>query len=170
MSDTASLIARIEAAFSGVPYPGDFQIVRCEYDKAWGGSQDGPCPECAEVVSGFAGENQFHVAPGKLSWLSFSLKSFSDGAFLYWLPAFLIAGATHPTEAGMAIDSVAHVFTPVASQSGIPVSYRADLLSRTQLEVAADWFRQQHATNQFDADEVRPVLDGIQALLVRSDT
>ena len=170
MTDSANLIAQVEAAFAGTAYPGDADIVHCAYDKHWGGELDGPCRECAEVVDAFRGMPSVGVPTATVRSVSFALKSFSDAAFVYWLPSYLIAGLVSPAEADLALDSVTDIFTPPASQMGSRVPYRAQLLSRDQLLVAADWFRHHLGERTFAPFEVEPVLAGIAELARRSDT
>jgi len=88
----ASLIRDIYAAFSKRKYPGDNEIVRCEYDTRWGGKLSGPCHECSEVVDYFKGKGNHRLAAHKLRGISFSLFSLAPHAFLFWLLSFLSAG------------------------------------------------------------------------------
>lgn len=85
MNDLESVKEQIEKAFEAVEYPGDWNLA---------GSREGDEPYL--LVEEFKGRNDWHVleaefldqAPGGFgSALSF----FSDEAFLFYLPAYLLA-------------------------------------------------------------------------------
>lgn len=89
---SATIIHQIYLAFGARSYPGDDEIMRCEYDRRWGGGLDGPCRECSEVADYFRGKGNKRLGVKGLSFLSFGLMHMSDEAFLFWLPSYLVAG------------------------------------------------------------------------------
>lgn len=96
--DRTTLVATIRAAFATVPYPGDDDIVHCEYDERWGGRLAGPCQECSEIVDHFRGTTNTSHRAAAIRGVSFALGSFTPAALLYWLPAFLIGCVAEPDE------------------------------------------------------------------------
>ncbi|HZI14264.1 MAG TPA: DUF6714 family protein [Myxococcus sp.] len=71
---------RIEAAFSGVPYPGDDHITYAP--DAW---------ECAELTADFRGRRWKDVPVEVLRAHAAHLSLFSAAALPYYLPAYLLA-------------------------------------------------------------------------------
>ena len=170
MKDAANLVADIEEAFADAAYPGDNDIVRCEHDKRWGGTLPGPCMECSEVVDEFRGTNNRGQHAAKLRGVAFALKSFSDAAFVYWLPSFLIAAVTDPHEADFAIDSITEVFTPPEAAAERRVRFRAGVLSGRQLHAVERYFRYQLLAGHLEAWEVSPVLAALEPMARVGDT
>lgn len=84
--DAAKLRAEIVAAFDGTSYPGNENIVACNR---------GPCLECNEIRDFFVGKHWRDVSSSEL-WGSLRLAEaevlFTDQAFRFYLPAFMIAG------------------------------------------------------------------------------
>lgn len=84
MVDTEELIERIERAFDAVPHPGDAHLTDSEY---------GDEPEALERT--FAGERDWRQLDAafldRASSRCGGLAFFSDPAFRYYLPAYLIA-------------------------------------------------------------------------------
>src|SRR3712207_3702286 len=100
MGRTDETAAAIREAFAAVPYPGDENVVHCEFDMRWGGSMDGPCRECTEVLDFVRRVRVLRRKPNDLSYMSFALASVTDEAFVYLLPVFLTAALESPQQAG----------------------------------------------------------------------
>jgi hypothetical protein len=80
-SEIAGLVGQIEAAFEATPYPGDDQI--CD-----------PRPgdeEVAEYALEFRGTRWGRLHPEFLAYHDAAISFFTDKAFRYFLPAYLIA-------------------------------------------------------------------------------
>jgi hypothetical protein len=81
MIDPEPIIAQIEAAFATTAYPGDAFLQ---------GSFDGCEP--TEEAGAFRGKSNWRsIAPDFLDGHSAALSFFSEGAFRYFLPAYLVA-------------------------------------------------------------------------------
>src|SRR5262245_16053555 len=112
----APLIHDIYEAFSNRKYPGDNEIVHCEYDARWGGTLHGPCRECKEA--------------------------FAPYAFLFWLPSFLAAAVRDPREADIVLDSLEFRFRPPRDAAEIQwQKSRLPLLSDREIDVVIRCFR-----------------------------
>lgn len=85
---TDAVILQIRKAFEGVKRPERAQIASC------------PCGECVEIVEYFDSAPQFEIASDVLSGFSAAVTLFSDAAFCYWLPAFLVAALATPEVVG----------------------------------------------------------------------
>jgi hypothetical protein len=75
-----ALKEKIEAAFAGVPYPGDENITRCPYR----------CSECTKVALFFKGRTQSDHTLEELRAQHTALALFTPEAFHYFLPAFML--------------------------------------------------------------------------------
>lgn len=154
------LIRDIYAAFSNHTYPGDNEIVHCEYDERWGGTLQGPCRECREVVNYFKGKDNRRLAAHKLRGISFSLFSLAPQAFLFWLPSFLAAAIRNPREADMVLESLEFRFRPPRSRAEMKwQKTRLPLLSERQIDVVIRCFRHLHEQRHMDEPTVSSVID-----------
>ena len=158
--NSASLIHDIYAAFSNRTYPGDNEIVHCEYDVRWGGKLSGPCRECSEVVGYFKGKGNHQLAAHKLRGISFSLFSLAPHAFLFWLPSFLAAAVRDPREADIVLDSLEFRFRPPRSPAEMQwQNTRLPLLSERQIDVVIRCFRYLHEQRHMDGPTVLSIVD-----------
>lgn len=94
---TDNLKATIKSAFRDTPYPGSeyTDISATEYD------DEG-------VYDYFVGSDQFEHPATDLRRNSVALSFFTDEAFRYWLPAFMIAELDDPEEADVIAGSIAY--------------------------------------------------------------
>lgn len=160
-TDTAAIIRE---AFAAVPYPGDEHIVHCEFDKRWGGSMDGPCRECAEVVELLRRVRVLRRKPEDLSYVSFALASVTDEAFAYLLPVFLIAALESPKEAGGVLESLEFRLAPDSdSADSSRISRRLAMLSVPQLEAVKSYFLSE--VGHFSEVAVRRALANVESEL-----
>lgn len=85
MTSPDDVIAAVDAAFAGVPHPGDGFIA----DGRFG-------DEPGEIASAFAGRHDWHaLEPAFLDAHYVALSFFTEGALRFYLPAFLVADARH---------------------------------------------------------------------------
>jgi hypothetical protein len=156
----APLIRDIYAAFLNRKYPGNNEIVHCEYDARWGGKLSGPCRECSEVVDYFKGKSNRRLAAHKLRGISFSLFSLAPQAFLFWLPSFLAAAVRDPREADMVLESLEFRFRLPQSPAEMQwQKIRLPLLSETQINVVIRCFRYLHEQRYMDGATVSSIID-----------
>ena len=136
--DMAGFIKEVYSAFQGIAYPGDKNIIHCTYDKEWGGTLDGPCRECSEVVEYFRGKGQYGHNPKELGWVAFGLVPFTPEAFSYWLPAFIEASVLHPKDADSVTESLEFRFESLESEEW--QKSHIGKLSKAQLDVIGKFF------------------------------
>jgi hypothetical protein len=148
---SATIIRQIYQAFRARSYPGDDDIVRCEYDRRWGGSWDGPCRECSEVADYFRGKGNKALEVDKLAFLSFGLIHMSDAAFLFWLPSYLAAGIRATSDSNVLEGLEFRFFPPRTSASERWQHDRLPLLSAEELGVTIRAF--EHMTEQGKFEE-----------------
>jgi hypothetical protein len=144
-------LIQLRNAFKSVPYPGDDHIVHCSYDKEWGGSIDGPCVECSEVVQYFRGKPQLGHDPKDLSWVAFGLQAFTPQAFCYWLPSFIEAAILHPQDAWGAVESIEFRFQ--SNESEAWQSAHIGSLNTVQLDFMARFFERQRDCKEISEKE-----------------
>lgn len=126
------LIAAIEAAWSGSPYPGDAHIFTPHsYD------DEG-------ITDYFRGTTWQGHSAAQLRRMSAAISSFfAPRAFHYWLPAFLIAAIQAPDELSQGVDALLFALSPQGPQDRrAELAERLDLLTEAQLEAtiaAIDW-------------------------------
>ncbi|NNN06967.1 MAG: hypothetical protein HKL90_13810 [Elusimicrobia bacterium] len=108
ISAARALQDRIEAAFRGVPYPGDENISTCPE----GG---GPAEDYEEIAAAFAGKKwqDWKDSPLSLVGAPDTALSFLDPtAFRYYLPLFLISATRYYEKANLIPGSVVTAFMP----------------------------------------------------------
>jgi hypothetical protein len=159
--DEKWLLNQLHAAFDSEDCPKIEDIIHCSYDKRWGGTLDGPCRECSEVVDYFNGKGQYQHNPIRLGWVAFGLNSFTPEAFIYWLPAFIEAAILHPKEADSALESLEFRFESLDSVEW--QDSHIGKLSRDQLDVLKNFFQLQHRNRKNEVDQ--KVLQNIMATL-----
>jgi hypothetical protein len=156
----ALLIRDIYAAFSHRKYPGDDEIVHCEYDARWGGTLQGPCRECKEVVDYFKRKDNRRLAAHKLRGISFGLFSLAPQAFLFWLPSFLAAAVRDPREADMVLGSLEFRFRPPrGSAEARWQKTRLPLLSERQIDVVIRCFQYLRERGLMDTRTISSIID-----------
>ncbi|MFC4994841.1 DUF6714 family protein [Rubritalea tangerina] len=91
-----TLIDNIKSAFKNTPYPGSeySDISATRYD------DEG-------VHQYFKNSDQFEHSVEDLRYHSCALSFFTDAAFRYWLPAFMLAELRDPEEADIIADTIA---------------------------------------------------------------
>ncbi len=107
--DRRHLIETIRDAFEKQPYPGDDQLCGSEYGD-----------EPAEYALEFRGLDWRTLHPRFLSYHSAALSFFTDAAFAYFLPAFLIADVCG--EAGSASEAVCVLEKAVPDMALVDIS------------------------------------------------
>jgi hypothetical protein len=127
------LVARIEEAFAPRAYPGDTEITRCTYDRANGGTMDGPCWECVEMAEFFAGKSWRSLRAADLRRHGDADSLYTIKAYCYYLPAYLTAAIRAPTDLDVCVDHLAYRFGP---KPGDP--WRDERLARTLHELTPD--------------------------------
>ena len=128
----------VRSAFATVSYPGDEDIVHCEYDRRWGGTLGGPCRECAEIVDFFRERATKGHRAAQLSWTRHALKPFTPAAFRYWLPTFINAALSKSEYAGNIRESIEFRFN---SRESIEwQDEHIGVLTKTQLEAVEAYF------------------------------
>jgi hypothetical protein len=156
----APLIRDIYAAFSNRRYPGDNEIVHCEYDARWGGKLPGPCRECSEVVDYFKGKSNRRLAARKLRGISFALFTLAPQAFLFWLPSFLAAAVRDPREADVVLGSLEFRFRP--PRDSVEARWqktRLPLLSESQIDVVNRCFQHLCERELMDTRTLSSIVD-----------
>jgi hypothetical protein len=128
----------VRTAFLAVPYPGDEHIVHCEYDRRWGGTLDGPCRECAEIVDYFRARATKGHHAGQLSFLRHALKPFTPAAFCYWLPTFINSALSKSEYAGNIKESIEFRFE--SSESIQWQDQHIGALTKQQLRAIESYF------------------------------
>ena len=98
----APLVREIQEAFANVPYPGDDNISAPTYD------DEG-------TLEYFAGTKQEGHSVEDLRYHSAALSFFTLDAFLYYLPAYVVAVLQDPEEADIIYDSLIFHFNRAAS-------------------------------------------------------
>lgn len=107
------------------------------------------CDECEEIRQFFAGQPQYDIAPDRLELLTAALNLFTDLAFVYWLPAFMLAELNN--EDGSSddfADWMAWKFLP--SRHG---GERTHLLAQRQALVVADFLDECARRYPHDSDD-----------------
>ena len=94
-----ALAKQIEEAFADTPYPGDaFEAISATpYDEG--------------IVEYFRGTTWKGHQVRNLRCHSAALSFFTDAAYRYWLPAFMLAHLENPGEADVIAEHIAHDFT-----------------------------------------------------------
>jgi len=128
----------IKAAFADEQYPGDENIVHCEYDHQWGGTLNGPCRECSEVVNYFRKKSNKRHRIEKVSWVRFALHPFTPAAFRYWLPSFITLALTSSEYAAGIRESIGFRFESEEDRRWQDEHIGA--LSKKQLEAVETYF------------------------------
>jgi hypothetical protein len=140
---TRSAVKRlVQAAFAAETYPGDNHIVHCEYDREWGGTLDGPCRECSEVVDYFHGRSRKRHRIEKVHWVKFALRPFTPAAFRYWLPTFITLALSSSEYAGGIGESIEFRFD--SSEATQWQDDHIGTLKREQLEALEAYFKFQY--------------------------
>ena len=149
-------MSELHEAFDAEKYPGDENILHCSYDKHWGGTLDGPCRECVEVVQYFRGKDQYGHNPKHLGWVSFGLVSFTPEAFIYWLPSFIEVAALIPKEADSVSESLEFRFESVESKEW--QDSHIGKLNTQQLAAVKEFFLIQSARKEVDKETLTSIL------------
>ena len=103
--------------------------------------------------------------------MAFALHSFSPEAFLYWLPAFLIACVEDPDEASQAIDSVEYRFrAPTTPQEDVWQAARLPRLSEEQLAVLVAYFEYQLRNGKAEPADATSAVSVLRVELQRRRT
>ncbi|MBL8517146.1 MAG: hypothetical protein JNM76_09265 [Betaproteobacteria bacterium] len=104
------LIEEIRQAFAWRPYPGDNNIVRCTYEKRYGGTMDGPCWECAEMQEYFCGKSWRDLKSDELFYYGQTDVLLSIKGYCYFLPAYLIASIKEPEKLDACVEYLSFRF------------------------------------------------------------
>jgi hypothetical protein len=99
------LAAEIEGAFESLSYPGDDDLIGAPTH--W---------EAPEVLEAFRGKHWKDVPLSVLFTHRLSLPLFSDEAFRFYLPAYLVAALLHPEEVDTLRENVFFSLTPPESE------------------------------------------------------
>jgi hypothetical protein len=91
----------VEAAFKNVPYPGNDNLI--DSSGHW---------ESPEVVEAFRGRHWKDISLDTLFTHRLSLSLFSPKAFLFYLPAYLVAALLHSGEVDTLRENVSFLLTP----------------------------------------------------------
>lgn len=159
---SARLIRRIYRAFADRRYPGHDDIVRCEYDRRWGGTLDGPCRECAEVVTAFRGKGNRALSIKVLSDVSFGLVPLSEAAFPFWLPSYLAAGIRSTERGWPLFEGLQSRFRPPQDdQEAKWQASRLALLSGTELDALIAAFEHMERQGKFDEDTAAAIVGNL---------
>ena len=148
--DDREFLIRLHETFDTEEFPGNENIIHCSHDKRWGGTLDGPCRECSEVVEYFKGKGQYQHNPVQLSWVAFGLSPFTTEAFVYWLPSFIEAVMLHPNEADGAAESLEFRFESLDSEEW--QNSHIGKLSQKQLGVLKEFFLIQRERRELDEE------------------
>jgi hypothetical protein len=159
---STTLIRKIYRAFAGRRYPGHHDIVHCEYDRRWGGSLNGPCRECAEVVAAFRGKGNRGLRVEGLSDVSFGLVPLSEAAFPFWLPSYLAAGI-RTTECGWNLfEGLQFRFrSPQDDKEAQWQVSRLALLSGAELEALIAAFEHMERQGKFSEDTAAAIVGNL---------
>lgn len=95
----------VEIAFNNVPYPGDDNLI------AFTGHWESP-----DVLEAFRGKHWRDISLDVLFTHRLSLSLFSPKAFLFNLPAYLIAALLHPNVVDTLRENVCFLLTPPDSE------------------------------------------------------
>jgi hypothetical protein len=128
-----ALIARISNAFAGRRPPADGIVTRCAFDRANGGSMGGPCWECEEMQSFFAGRPWQGLGGTELRRWGDNDALFTVSAYCYVLPAYLVAAIREPVELDVCVDHLAYRFGPEPG-----VTWRDERLTQTLGELTPE--------------------------------
>ena len=148
-------MSQLHEAFDAEKYPGDDDILHCSYDKRWGGTLDGPCRECAEVVQYFRGKGQYGHNSKQLGWVSYGLVSFTPEAFIYWLPSFIEVAALIPKEADSVSESLEFRFESVDSKEW--QDSHIGNLNTHQLTAVKEFFLIQRVRKEVDEETLKSI-------------
>jgi hypothetical protein len=118
---------QIRAAFDGVARPADAMIALRDH---W---------ESPDLRDFFSQQSQFDIAAAGLERHSAALSLFYDEAFVYWLPAFMIAELNVPHILPDSL-SIRMAWKFIGDDK---LADRSHLLSATQAKVVADYFEMQ---------------------------
>ena len=138
----------ILSAFRSVPYPGD--------DRITGHS----CPECDEIAGYFRGTGQTGHTVDGLWEHEAALSLFSDEAFHYWLPSFMLAVLESPENSGNISDRVLRKFGPPESSEFADLDDPEGRISRVrrldpeQRRAVVSFFRECVRRDIFQATEI----------------
>jgi hypothetical protein len=127
------LIRQIEAAFADIPSPGSGAASICATANDEG------------VVAYFSGTTWKDHEPHALRRFSHALSFFTDAAFRYWLPAFMIAELRAPEAADVIADSLLFDLVPYNSDGSDNqvVQNRLEALSTAQLRSILEYLEEE---------------------------
>jgi hypothetical protein len=162
---SATIIQQTYRAFRAHAYPGDDAIMRCEYDRRWGGSLDGPCRECSEVADYFRGKGNKALGVRALSFVSFGLVNMSDAAFLFWLPSYLVAGIRAQPSYTVLEGLEFRFRKPQSDAEAKWQEARIPLLSREELAATVRAFEYMTQQEKFEAHECAAIVDNLSRWL-----
>ncbi len=131
-----SLEQTIWSAFKDVPYPGDGNITPSNYG------------EDKDIANYFRVTSQRGHPVASLHYHESALCLFTDDAFHYWLPSFLVAAATDPEEADVILDGLVFSFQENLHNC-------LDRLSHAQLRAALAYFQSQADKDDNDLAVIR---------------
>ena len=120
------LVDAIKRAFAQCPYPGSrrIDISATTYD------DEG-------IYDYFVGSDPFDHEVTRLRYHSVALSFFTDPAFRYWLPAFMIAELTDPIKADIIAESIAYHLSDARGAHAKIISF-----SEPELEAAKMFFHE----------------------------
>jgi hypothetical protein len=157
---SATIIRKIYRAFGSRSYPGDENIVHCEYERRWGGPLDGPCRECSEVVEEFRGKGNRGLGVKGLSWVSFGLVPLSTVAFPFWLPSYLTAAIRSAQRDWNIYDGLHFRFRPPENDKEEQwQNSRLSLLSQSELQALIAAFVHMEQQRKYDEETVEAIVN-----------
>jgi len=130
------LVDDIKEAFGKTPYPGsNCNQISVSYD------DEG-------IYEYFVGSDQFDHHVSDLRYHSCALSFFTNEAFRYWLPAFMIAELTEPDEADIIGESIAYqLSSAIGGSSRLGVFDHTELLA---IRAFLNWCKGDHENSPFD--------------------
>lgn len=113
------------------------------------------CEECDEIAEYFGGQPwQQFASITELRYHSDALALFSNVAFHYYLPAFMIATLRDAVAADVIPDNIVYSFR---CELGQAARGRLELFSQTQRAVVAEFLEMLYENGDFEDDEVLTV-------------
>ena len=164
----AKLVADIRTAFAGVVRPQE--VTRCSYDRRNGG-QYGTCVECSDMQKFFQDKDWRTLDAATLRREGQATALFEIDAYVYFLPAFLVAAIEDPVRADVILDHIPHCFGPRAEDEWgrSRLSSILERLTVPQRRVVLDYLRQTHEPERdFDGSEARAIAN-FEAALCQAD-
>ncbi len=140
-----ALEQRILEAFSGVPYPGDNEIVDFWMQHA---------PEAQTLLNDFQGRSWSDLAPELLAAYEFYVCYLSDRAFHYYMPAFLLLIVSDFVES----DLLPNILISQINQSLQRLKY----FNCVQLDVLIDVMNEIFPDYGKNDDEVKEVFENLR--------